>query len=76
MPRFWCVSVLAVAAAVQGPGSRVTYRARVFDGSGAAARVLAAGEVSGPGETRLRLALRSDTAVVEALFRAMPRFCP
>lgn len=51
----------------QAPGYRLTYTVSVVQRDGGATRVLAAGTVSGPQETDLRLALRTDTAEVEAL---------
>lgn len=65
-------SALAAAAALvvlQGPGTRVSYRIRVL---GEGARVLASGSVSGPLETDLRFALRTDAAEIEALFQVVP----
>src|SRR5712692_5803760 len=47
----------------QGPGVRITYRVQLVEGS----RVLASGEVSGPSDTRLRLGVRTDVVLVEAL---------
>jgi hypothetical protein len=55
--------------ALQGPGTRVTYRVRVVeDGT----RELARGSVSGPAGTDLRFALRVDSAEIEALFQIVP----
>ena len=65
-------SALAAAAALvvlQGPGTRVSYRIRVL---GEGARVLASGSVSGPLDTDLRFALRTDSAEVEVLFQVVP----
>ncbi len=59
----------ANAAALQGPGTRVTYRVRVVERGG---RELARGSVSGPAGTDLRFALRTDSAEVETLFEIVP----
>ena len=65
-------SVLLALAALQGPGTRLTYRVRVMEPAAAAPRILASGAVSGPLENEMRLTLRSDTAEVEALFHLTP----
>jgi hypothetical protein len=74
--RFWFASavaaVLAAAPSAQGPGTRVAYRVRVVSGASGEGGVLGAGEVTGPVETRLRLGLRTDSSVVEALFAIRP----
>ncbi len=57
----------AAPAAAQVPGYRLTYAVRVLERDAGGTRVLAVGSVSGPQETNLRLALRTDTAEVEAL---------
>lgn len=62
-------SVLLVLAALQGPGTRLTYRIRVIAPDAGAQHVLASGAVSGPIDTDMRLTLRTDTAEVEALFQ-------
>jgi hypothetical protein len=74
--RFWFASallgVLAAALPAQGPGTRVVYRVRVVAGAAGEGGVMGAGEVTGPVDTRLRLGLRTDSAVVEALFTLRP----
>lgn len=75
MPRSSSRSALAAAAllaALQGPGTRVTYRVQVVEQSGGSVHVLASGAVSGPAGTDLRLAMRTDSAEVEALFQITP----
>lgn len=76
MRRLWFASVLlgmvAAAPPAQGPGMRVAYRVRVMAGAAGEGGVMGAGEVTGPAETRLRLGLRTDSAVVEALFSLRP----
>ena len=62
-------SVLLVLAALQGPGTRLTYRVRVIQPVAGAQRILASGAVSGPIDSDMRLTLRTDTAEVEALFQ-------
>ncbi len=62
-------SVLLVIAALQGPGTRLTYRIRVIEPASVTPRVLASGAVSGPLDSDMRLTLRTDTAAVEALFQ-------
>lgn len=66
------VVVAVLLGAAQGPGTRLTYRVRVMERIGGDARVLASGSVSGPMETDLRFALRTDSAEVEALFQVVP----
>src|SRR6266550_8222870 len=61
-------SVLLMIAAVQGPGTRLSYRIRVIEPAAVTPRVLASGAVSGPLDSDMRLTLRTDTAEVEALF--------
>ena len=56
-------------AALQGPGTRLTYRIRVIEPAAVAPRVVASGAVSGPLDSDMRLILRTDTAEVEALFQ-------
>jgi hypothetical protein len=56
--------------ALQGPGTRVTYRVRVVEQG---ERELARGSVSGPAGTDLRFALRNDSAEIEALFQIVPQ---
>ena len=60
---------VALAASVQAPGTRLTYRIRIIEPAAVAPRVLASGAVSGPLDTEMRLMLRSDTAEIEALFQ-------
>ncbi len=71
MRRSSFISALAAAllTALQGPGTRVTYRVRVVEDG---VRELARGSVSGPAGTDLRFALRADSAEVEALFQIVP----
>jgi hypothetical protein len=64
--------LLAVPGVAQTPGFRLTYGVRVVQRDAAETRVLAAGTVSGPQETDLRLALRTDTADLEALLEVFP----
>src|SRR2546427_396433 len=47
----------------QGPGLRITYQVQLVEGT----RVLGSGEVGGPSDTRLRLGVRTDAVLVEAL---------
>lgn len=63
------LSVAALLIAVQGPGTRVTYRVRVVQDG---VLELARGSVSGPAGTDLRFSLRSDSAEIEALFQIVP----
>ncbi len=56
-------------AALQGPGTRLTYRIRVIEPAAVTPRILASGAVSGPLDSDMRLTLRTDTAEVEALFQ-------
>ena len=67
-------SVLLALAALQGPGTRLTYRVRVIEPPPAAGepRILASGTVSGSLDSEMRLTLRTDTAEVEALFHLSP----
>ena len=65
-------SVLLALAALQGPGTRLTYRVRVIEPAADAPRILASGAVSGPLDNEMRLTLRTDTAEVEALFHLSP----
>ena len=64
-------SVILALTALQGPGTRLTYRVRVIEPA-VAPRVLASGAVSGPMDSDMRLTLRTDTAEVEALFEVTP----
>ena len=64
--------VAASPSVGQAPGFRLTYGVRVVQRDGGEARLLAAGTVSGPQETDLRLSLRTDTADVEALLEIFP----
>jgi hypothetical protein len=65
-------SILITLAALQGPGTRLTYRIRVIEPASVAPRVLASGAVSGPLDSEMRLTLRTDSAEVEALFHVTP----
>ena len=65
-------SILLTLAALQGPGTRLTYRIRVIEPAALAPRVLASGAVSGPLDSDMRLTLRTDSAEVEALFHVTP----
>jgi len=65
-------SVLLAVAALQGPGTRLTYRIRVIEPTAVAPRVLASGAVSGALDSEMRLTLRTDTAEFEALFHLTP----
>jgi hypothetical protein len=65
-------SVILALSAVQGPGTRLTYRIRVIEPAVVAPRILASGAVSGPLDSDMRLTLRTDTAEVEALFHVTP----
>ncbi len=56
-------------AALQGPGTRLTYRIRVIEPAAVTPRILASGAVSGSLDSDMRLTLRTDTAEVEALFQ-------
>jgi hypothetical protein len=67
--------VLAAATlllALQAPGTRLTYRVAVVERIGAESHVLGRGSVSGALDTDLRLALRTDSGDVEALFHVTP----
>jgi hypothetical protein len=64
-------SIILALSALQGPGTRLTYRVRVIEPA-IAPRVLASGAVSGPMDSDMRLTLRTDTAEVEALFQVTP----
>src|SRR3989454_327936 len=64
-------SVILALSALQGPGTRLTYRIRVIEPA-SVARILASGAVSGPLDSDMRLTLRSDTVEVEALFQVTP----
>ena len=77
MQRSWWNSTVAAAlfaapAFGQTPGFRLTYGVRVVARDGGDAYPVATGTVSGPQDTNLRLALRTDTAEVEALFDVFP----
>lgn len=78
MPRSLCSNFVAAAVLLaspsvgQTPGFRLTYGVRVLQMDAGETRLLAAGTVSGPQETDLRLALRTDTADVEALLEVFP----
>ena len=64
-------SVILALSALQGPGTRLTYRIRVLEPA-LAPRVVASGAVSGSLDSDMRLTLRTDTAEVEALFHVTP----
>ncbi len=67
------VIATAVAAhAAQGPARRLTYRVRLLERRGVETAELATGAVSGPGETQLRLLLRTDTLEFAALLGVTP----
>jgi hypothetical protein len=65
-------SVLLALSALQGPGTRLTYRIRVIQPAAVAPRILASGAVSGSVDSDMRLTLRTDTTEVEALFHVTP----
>ena len=65
-------SIVLALSALQGPGTRLTYRIRVIEPDAVAPHVLASGAVSGPIDSDMRLTLRTDTAEVEALFQVTP----
>lgn len=65
-------SVLIALSALQGPGTRLTYRIRVIEPASVAPRILASGAVSGALDSDMRLTLRTDTTEVEALFHVTP----
>jgi hypothetical protein len=65
-------SVILAVSALQGPGTRLTYRIRVIEPAALAPRVVASGAVSGSLDSDMRLTLRTDTAEVEALFHVTP----
>jgi hypothetical protein len=75
VPRSWrlelAVAALAIAAA-QGFPARVEYTVQIVTAGSMGRRVVAGGRVSGPIETGLRLALRSDSSDIEALFSLDP----
>src|SRR5207247_145700 len=48
-------SVLLMIAALQGPGTRLTYRIRVIEPAAVTPRILASGAVSGPLDSDMRL---------------------
>jgi hypothetical protein len=56
-------------AALQRPGTRLTYHIRVIEPAAVTPRTLASGAVSGPLDSDMRLTLRTDRAEVEALFQ-------
>ena len=65
-------SVILALSALQGPGTRLTYRIRVIEPAALAPRIIASGAVSGPLDSDMRLTLRTDTTEVEALFHVTP----
>jgi hypothetical protein len=78
VPRSWSNRLVATAlltvppAFGQAPGFRITYGVRIFERVEGATRALATGAVSGPQDTALRLAVRSDTVEVDALLDVFP----
>jgi len=66
------VGTAVVAAVPQAPNYRVTYRVRVVQANVGDTRLLASGVVSGPGETDLRLSLRTADAELHALLGTLP----
>jgi len=66
---FGALGAVALLAALQGPGTRVTYRVRVVQDG---VLELARGSVSGPAGTDLRFSLRTDSTELEALFQIVP----
>lgn len=79
MRHSWHGRLVAAAACValapgapQAPVYRVTYRVRVVARQNGATRLVASGIVSGPQDTDLRLALRTDTAEVAGLLEILP----
>ena len=65
-------SVLLALSTLQGPGTRLSYRIRVFEPAAVAPRILASGSVSGSIDSDMRLTIRTDTAEMEALFHVIP----
>src|SRR3989454_9028162 len=65
-------SVILALSALQGPGTRLTYRIRVIEPASVTPRMVASGAVSGPLDSDMRLTLRTDTTEVEALFQVTP----
>jgi len=65
-------SALVALAALQGAGTRLTYRIRVIEPASVTPRIVASGAVSGPLDSDMRLTLRTDTTEVEALFQVTP----
>jgi hypothetical protein len=65
-------ALVAAPSVGQAPGFRLTYGVRVVQRDAGETRLLAAGTVTGPQETDLRLSLRTDTAEVEALLEVFP----
>src|SRR5207244_5602054 len=63
-----------LAAALQAPNYRVTYRLRVVQpaAAGADTQLLASGVVTGPPETNLRLSLRAPGAELRGLLGTLP----
>ncbi len=76
MRASWRGSLLAaaaLAAPLQAPNYRVTYRLHVFDGAGPdGARLVASGVVAGPPETALKLALRRGEVTLHGLLATLP----
>jgi hypothetical protein len=75
----WRSSLLAgagaalVAAPLQAPNYRVTYRLRVLESAGPGGpRLVASGVVTGPPETALKLALRRGAVTLHALLATLP----
>src|SRR5881296_1720729 len=78
VPRSWSSKVVAAAllgatpALGQAPGFRLTYGVRVLERVSGEVRPVATGAISGPQDTDMRLALRTDTTEVEALLDVFP----
>lgn len=60
-------ALVVALAALQAPGYRLTYDVRVLERRAGEARLIATGMVSGPQDADLRVAIRSDTAELDAL---------
>jgi hypothetical protein len=74
----WRSSLLAgagaalVAAPLQAPNYRVTYRLRVLERGADGPRLVASGVVAGPPETALKLVLRRGDVTLDALLATLP----
>lgn len=64
--------LLALSSAQGAPGTRLIYRVRVIESAGGLPLAIADGSVSGPLDTDLRFALRTDSSEIEALFQVVP----